>query len=114
MNEEKKVDALLGVVGNAQRFARGPSRPLEVGLAVRAAEEPIDAHDVLRQLVGREASAQRVDDLGIVALIDALEATVPISRLQAGSLAMALTYVLGGVIVVAQGAQSFRSPSIIE
>lgn len=48
-----------------------------------------------------------IADLGIVALIDALEATVPISRLQAGSLAMALTYVLGGLIVLPMVAREY-------
>jgi len=47
-------------------------------------------------LLGFACCCFAVADLGIVALIDALELALPISRLQAGSLAMALTYVLGG------------------
>jgi drug/metabolite transporter (DMT)-like permease len=40
-----------------------------------------------------------IADLGIVALIDGIEAALPVSRLRAGSLAMSLTYVLGAVLV---------------
>jgi drug/metabolite transporter (DMT)-like permease len=40
-----------------------------------------------------------IADLGIVALIDGIEAAIPVSRLRAGSLAMSLTYVLGALLV---------------
>lgn len=40
-----------------------------------------------------------VADLGIVALIDGLQAELAVSRLRAGTLAMAITYVLGAMIM---------------
>ena len=51
-------------------------------------------------LLGFACCCFAVADLGIIALINALDAALPISRLTAGSLAMALTYVLGGLIVM--------------
>lgn len=41
-----------------------------------------------------------IADLGIVALIDGLEAELAVSRLRAGTIAMAITYVLGAAIVL--------------
>jgi len=39
-------------------------------------------------------------DLGIVSLIDGLQQQLPVSRLYAGTLAMTITYALGGLIVL--------------
>lgn len=41
-----------------------------------------------------------IADLGIVAMIDAVQQAVPLDRLRAGGLALALTYVTGGLVVL--------------
>ena len=41
-----------------------------------------------------------VADLGILSLINGIEDAIPVSRLQAGSLAMSLTYVLGALLMI--------------
>jgi hypothetical protein len=61
-------------------------------------------------LLGFACCCFAVADLGIVALIDALELALPISRLRAGSLAMALTYVLGGLFVLPLVATEYARP----
>jgi hypothetical protein len=41
-----------------------------------------------------------IADLGIVAMIDAVQQAVPLDRLRAGGLALTLTYVTGGLVVL--------------
>jgi len=41
-----------------------------------------------------------IADLGIIAMIDAVQAAVPMDRLRAGGLALTLTYVVGGLVVL--------------
>lgn len=99
-----KIIALAGIVSLVLQQPLQPGQWLAVGLCGAAA--------VLLQRGGAGVTAAAlallafacicfaIADLGIVALIDALEAALPLSRLRAGSLALALTYVLGGVFVL--------------
>lgn len=51
-----------------------------------------------------------IADLGIIAMIDAVQTAVPMDRLRAGGLALAITYVAGGVIVLPLVAMEYARP----
>lgn len=50
---------------DAESFVGGGDCPLVVGLAVGAAEQRVDTHDVFRQLVARQTRPQTVHKFGV-------------------------------------------------
>lgn len=99
-----KIVALALIVTLVMRQPLGSQQWLAVGLCTAAAivlqrgGSGLPARSLGLLVVGCFCFAAA--DLGIVALIDGLQKQLPVSRLHAGTLAMTITYALGGLIVL--------------